>query len=199
MTEIPIDAARCSLSADQLDERKEELRSGLAQRIVAARELSDGIALGFPAGAAMRAEIDAFIQFESDCCSFAKYQVAGHEGDDRQWLGIRGPAGTHGLMRRLVPATVAVEMLETVPGWLRPLRWGAAGLGSGVALLICCATPLLPLLLGALGVAALLPWLGPWLDGAALLLLIVSCGLLGLALHRRASARAAQAGGLGDR
>jgi hypothetical protein len=112
MTEILIETASCSLSDDQLAERKEELRSGFVKRIVAARELPDGIALGFPGGGEMRAEIEEFIEFERDCCSFAVYQVRRGEGDDRQWLEIRGPVGTRGLMRRLVPATVAVEMLE---------------------------------------------------------------------------------------
>ena len=111
MSEIPVEAPRCSLPADQLTERKEELRNGLAKRIVAARELPDGIALGFRPGADVRAEIDAFIAFESRCCSFASYEMDSHQGDERLWLEIRGPAGTHGLMRRLVPPTVEVERL----------------------------------------------------------------------------------------
>ena len=111
MSEIPVEAPRCSLPADQLTERKEELRNGLAKRIVAARELPDGIALGFRPGADVRAEIDAFIAFESRCCSFASYNVRSQPGDERPWLEIRGPAGTQGLMRRLVPPTVAVERL----------------------------------------------------------------------------------------
>ncbi len=112
-------------------------------------------------------------------------------------------------------ATSARGSRFTAP-WARPrlwavwsrrrLRWrdsagppagggpSAGGAASAVAVLICCATPLLPLLLGALGLAVLLPWLGPWLDGAALALLVVSCGPLGWALHRRARARAAPAG-----
>lgn len=193
MSEIPVEAPRCSLPADQLALRKEELGNGLARRIVAARELPDGIALGFRPGADVRAEIDAFIAFESRCCSFPSYNVRTHEGDERTWLEIRGPVGTSALMGRLVPPTVAVERLGSSASWRRPFRWGAGGAASAVAVLLCCATPLLPLLLGALGLAVLLPWLGPWLDGAALALLVVSCGPLGWALHRRARARAALA------
>ncbi len=194
MSEIPVESPRCSLPADQLAAREEELHNGLAKRIVAAREMPDGIALGFPHGADVRAEIDAFIAFESQCCSFASYEVRSHPGDERLWLEIRGPAGTHGLMRRLVPPTVAVERLGRHASWRRPFRWGAGGAASALAVLLCCATPLLPLLLGALGLVALLPWLEPWLDGAALTLLVVSCGPLGWALYRSARARATPAG-----
>ncbi len=185
MSETP----SCSLPLDALARRKEELRRGFATRIVAARELPNGIALGFEPGPDTDAEVEAFVAFESDCCGFADYQVHSDPQGERLWLQIRG-AGV--LMRALVPPTVAIEPLEAAPGWRRPLRWGAGGAASAITLLICCATPLLPVLLGALGLAAALPWLAPWLDGAALVLLVAACVPLGWALHRRA--RAAQVG-----
>ena len=59
------------------------------------------------------------------------------------------------------------------------------GIVGAVVAAVCCATPLLAVLLGSVGLSA-------WMAGADYLLipvLLLSLGLIGLGLHRRAAAQ----------
>ena len=101
--------ARCALPEDQLEQRKQELRRGLVTRIVAARELPDGIAFGFEPSDAIQTELDEFIAFESQCCGFAKFAKREDPSARRVWLEVRGPEGTREMMSALVPESIEIE------------------------------------------------------------------------------------------
>lgn len=67
------------------------------------------------------------------------------------------------------------------------------GIAGSVIAVVCCATPILVILLGALGLSA---WAG-WLDYVLMPALVIFVGITIYALHRRRTDAACCAGGVG--
>ena len=92
-------SACCGLPPEDLEKRRDELRSGLATRITAAEELDDGYRLRFRRTPEIIAEIGEFIAFESRCCSFMSYALEVVADDPEVILSLTGPEGTKDLWR----------------------------------------------------------------------------------------------------
>jgi hypothetical protein len=103
----------CTLSQERRALRREEIRAGFMPRIRRVRELADGYAFGLDLTPADEAEARDFAAFESECCSFASYDVQRDEAESAIWLSVRGPAGTREFVRKLVPEAIVIEALRS--------------------------------------------------------------------------------------
>ena len=96
----------CSLSEEQLRERRKELRTGLVRRILDSRDLAEGIEFRFDANAENDDALREFIRVEEGCCGFATYSTR-REGS-ALWLEIRGPEGTREIFAQMAMGEGAV-------------------------------------------------------------------------------------------
>jgi hypothetical protein len=184
-------AIDCTLSKEQRAERREEIRSGIMQRIRRVRELPDGYAFGFDLCAGDEAAAHDFVAFERECCGFARYDVARDEAESVIWLSVRGPGGTKEFVKQLAPPGIAIESVRPGDGGgqKRLLRAGIAGFGAAVFAIVCCATPMLAVALGAIGLGAAVATASSWLDAAIAPLLLASLLAIGVATWRRRAGR----------
>jgi hypothetical protein len=177
-TEKPI---VCTLPAAERRARGEELRRGLMRRVRRVEETEHGALLRFALRAEIAAEVREFVAFESACCEFLTFEVTedGSLGEIRLELG--GPPGTKGF---LAPWLSVPHPPQSPARWIRA---GIVGVVGAAGLLVCCATPMLALALGALGVGGAIGRVGPAVDLAALGLLASSGVALAVGLVRRRS------------
>lgn len=141
------EAPSCTLSRDALDARREGALNELFSKARGFEARSDGYRALFPDSPAIRDEIEAFRSFESDCCSFMKIAIR-PRADGLIAVDMTGPEGTREFLARHAPSSVA-RASETAPG--RRAIWAVAA--SSAAALVCCATPMLGIALGAAGLA----------------------------------------------
>jgi hypothetical protein len=180
----------CTLPEERQAERRKEIRAGIMQRIRRVRELPDGYAFGFDLVASDEAEVRDFVAFERECCGFARYDVERDEADSALWLSVRGPGGTKECVKQLVPDSVQVERAAGEHGReKRLLRAGFAGIGAALVAIVCCATPMLAIALGAVGLGAAVASASLWLDAIVAPLLLASLAAIGVATWRRRAAR----------
>jgi hypothetical protein len=188
----------CSLDADALGRRRTELRNGLLARVVDSHAIdpaavsqsvgSDGsaggltgFALALPANEATRRELEELIEFESRCCGFAKYSIRPEPARSLLWLEVVGPPGTRELFERLAAAPDRTNKLG---------RSGATAAGAAALAMIACASPALPIVLGAFGLGAHFPQVATWIDTLAPALLLLGLGVVGWAALSRFRRRA---------
>jgi mercuric ion transport protein len=184
-------AIDCTLSKERRAERREEIRSGIMQRIRRVRELPDGYAFGLDLCAGDEAAARDFVAFERECCGFARYDVARDEAESVLWLSVRGPGGTKDFVKQLAPSGIAIEPAQPGDGGgqERLLRAGFAGIGAAIFAIVCCATPMLAVALGAMGLGAAVASASSWLDAAIAPLLLASLLAIGVATWRRRATR----------
>ena len=96
---IPI---ACTLSEEQLTERKDGALATLMAQCEQTDELDDGYALRFPGSAEIVSELAQFIAFERDCCSFFTFELICTPEQGPVTLRLRGPAGVKEFMRGMV-------------------------------------------------------------------------------------------------
>jgi hypothetical protein len=97
----------CSLSEEQLRERRKELRAGLVREIRDSRDLADGVEFRFDANGENDVALREFIRVEEGCCGFATYTT--RREDDALWLEIRGPEGTREMFAPMAPGERALK------------------------------------------------------------------------------------------
>ncbi|HKP15664.1 MAG TPA: hypothetical protein VJT85_06350 [Gemmatimonadaceae bacterium] len=102
-TPLPI---ACSLSADQLDARRESLLLGLADHAVQRTPLPSGMRLRFRATAERMRQIDTVARHERECCPFLEFRVGLALGDSLT-LDVTGPEGTASLLAELLDRSLA--------------------------------------------------------------------------------------------
>ena len=182
-TRIRTTDVRCSLPQESQAERRKQLGSGIMGRIRRVRELPDGYAFGLELSEPDEAAAHAF---ESECCGFASYQVERDAAQSAIWLSVRGPGGAKDFVKQLVPDSVAVEPCAHPSTPTKSLlRGGLTGAGAALFALICCATPVLGIALGAVGLGAAVAAAGFWLDVIAAPVLLASLAVMGAALWPR--------------
>lgn len=84
----------CTLSDEDREVRRKELRDGLVPLARAKQELPDGIALLFDASAEIRSELDAFVAFETRCCPVLEFSVREVSGGLRLEITGMDPGGS---------------------------------------------------------------------------------------------------------
>ena len=98
------DRVACTLREDEQAAIKNgEERFSLFGRITAAREMSDGFELAFPAGSV--AQVREFVAAESQCCGFLTFTI--DEREDETRLTLSGPEGTKAFVRGMIPGGVS--------------------------------------------------------------------------------------------
>jgi hypothetical protein len=91
LSDLPI---ACTLSPDQLNERREGPIRDVAARAVEITECGEGYALRFPADDATFAAVVALVDGERRCCAFLRFDLAVEPGGRGLALAITGPSGT---------------------------------------------------------------------------------------------------------
>ena len=157
------------------------------QRIKRVRELPDGYAFGLDLTRSDEACAREFVAFESKCCGFASYAVERDPAEHVVWLSVRGPRGTKEFARQLVPASISIEASQAgeADGNRTLLRAGFAGAAAALIGIVCCATPILAVALGVIGLGAAVASASLWLDAVAAPLLLISTLAIGVASWRR--------------
>ena len=90
-TPLPV---ACTLSEPDLARRRAGLFSDLARRRQEVRWLPEGVTLRYNAEQGTLALLGEFIQLESQCCPFLRFQLTAEPGGGPIWLELTGPPGT---------------------------------------------------------------------------------------------------------
>lgn len=91
----------CSLSATQLEARRDELLPGFIERAESVAEIRHGLRLRFSHQPGLMIELAGLIEQEQTCCGFLRFRLITSEGTGPVTLEVRGPRGTTALLRRL--------------------------------------------------------------------------------------------------
>ena len=91
----------CSLSPDQLRERREELLPGLFERADDVSDMPNGLRLRFAAKPGLLAELARIIEQEQTCCSFLQFHIAVEADNGPITFDVIGPPGTRDMLHTL--------------------------------------------------------------------------------------------------
>jgi hypothetical protein len=91
----------CSLTPDQLRERRDDLLPGLVRRADEVTELDSGWRLRFQSKDGLLAEIARVIEQERACCSFLRFQVTAEPNGGPITVEVTGPPGTREILQGL--------------------------------------------------------------------------------------------------
>jgi hypothetical protein len=91
----------CTLSPEELLQRRKALIPGLITRANKVTDLSKGLRLNFENRTGLLAEIAQVIEQERECCSFLKFQVSVEASGGEITFDVTGPAGTREMLRAL--------------------------------------------------------------------------------------------------
>jgi hypothetical protein len=94
MTDRPPLPVACSLSEPALAQRRAGLFADLARRRQEAHWLPEGITLRYSSEQGTLALLGEFIQLESQCCPFLRFQLTVEPEGGPIWLELTGPPGT---------------------------------------------------------------------------------------------------------
>ena len=156
--------AVCTLSAGGLGERLAWIRSEIMPHAVASERSPDGIAWELEDAPGLAAKLDRLVALERECCSGIVFEHRTSPTVGRRLLEVRG----------IDPRAAVFATLQ--PDASDPRRLGgqlakAAGIGTLLSLLVCCALPIAAAaLLGATAAAPFASLDDPWMiAGAAVL------------------------------
>ena len=94
MTDTTHPPVACTLNEPDRAKRRAGLFTDLARRRQETRWLPQGIALRYRAEQGTLALLGEFIQLESQCCPFLRFQLTVEPGGEPLWLELTGPPGT---------------------------------------------------------------------------------------------------------
>jgi hypothetical protein len=100
MRELPVIA--CSLSAEELPERRRRWRALLEGALVERREIPGGVRLELVARDGVEPELRELAVLERECCAFASFEVLADR--DRVRLEVTSSAAGVDAVRELFPA-----------------------------------------------------------------------------------------------
>ena len=175
----------CTLPPEELRARVASLRTELLPLVRRRQQLSDGIAWEFDSGSAMRARLDAFVEFERQCCGGVTFEIAELSDAARLRLSVRGPdaAAFEALGG---PRDAAAQGATPGRGVAQAATAGVVGVVA--SLLLCCGLPLaVASVLGVAVAAPLARFDNPWV----ILLGAIAIAVPSWMVMRRRSATAA--------
>ncbi len=108
MTDMTQLSVACTLSEPDLAKRRAGLFADLSRRRQEARWLAEGITLRYSSEQGTLALLGEFIQLESQCCPFLRFQLTVEPGGGPIWIELTGPAGTREFLAQEIggPAVV---------------------------------------------------------------------------------------------
>ena len=104
-TTMPAESAQetvaCSLSPQQLAERRQELIPGLFARAEKTEDLPDGIRFRFANKPGLLPDLAKLMESEQACCSFLRFELRTEAGGGPITFDVLGPQGTAEMLRKL--------------------------------------------------------------------------------------------------
>ena len=91
MSDLPI---ACSLTSDELQERRSAVLQKVRLAVLEVRELKDGFAYSFPSEGDWLRELAGLIDLERQCCPFLRFNLTVEANGGPLWLEMTGPEGT---------------------------------------------------------------------------------------------------------
>ena len=91
MSDLPI---ACSLTSDELQERRSVVLQRVRRAVLEVRELRDGFAYSFPSAGDWLRELAGVIDLERQCCPFLRFNLTVEANGGSIWLEMTGPEGT---------------------------------------------------------------------------------------------------------
>lgn len=90
---------QCTLTEPEARERLGFVEAELVEDLESVTELDDGYRFEFAGTDDTLTTVATFVALESDCCSFADFEIAVPSGSETTRLTVTGPAGTKELGR----------------------------------------------------------------------------------------------------
>lgn len=106
----------CTLSEAEYERRKPWMERAFLPLLASVEDVESGVEMTFEGADETVETVARFVNEESDCCSFARFEVAVEPPYDRTTLTITGPEGTADLFR-----AGFFEALDELPGSLEGL------------------------------------------------------------------------------
>jgi len=91
----------CSLSPEELKQRRQALIPGLIKQADKVTDLKNGLRLYFEHRTGLLTEIARVMEQERDCCSFLHFQLSVEPNAGPITFEVTGPAGTRELLHSL--------------------------------------------------------------------------------------------------
>jgi hypothetical protein len=104
----------CSLNQEQLELREQDVAALFAQA-TQTRELPDGYALAFAAGADMAHALLDFVIAERACCPFFTFELTFAAPHGAIWLSLRGPHGVKAMLAETFPSLKGERGVSSEP------------------------------------------------------------------------------------
>ena len=108
MTDRPPLPVACSLSEPALAKRRAGLFTDLARRRQEVRWLAEGVTLRYGSERGTLALLGEFIQLESECCRFLRFQLTVEPAGGPVWLELTGPPGTREFLAQEIAGPAVV-------------------------------------------------------------------------------------------
>jgi len=96
----------CSLSAEHLAARRDELIPGLFKRAKDITDIENGLRFRFDGEAGLLTDLIKVIEQEQICCSFLRFQLTAEPNANPVTLEVTGPKGTGEMIRKLALGNV---------------------------------------------------------------------------------------------
>jgi hypothetical protein len=97
----PIEIA-CTLSEQELEQRREGTLAQVLAGVEETIELDDGYELRFPGTAEWVRQLSEFVAFERECCSFFTFEMRFEPKQGPISLRLRGPEGVKEFVREVM-------------------------------------------------------------------------------------------------
>ena len=91
----------CTLTAAELEARRQGLIPGLIGKALEVSDLPNGLRLRFKPEAGLLPELARVMETERECCRFLKFELKADPGAGPVTLEVTGPAGTAEMLRSL--------------------------------------------------------------------------------------------------
>jgi hypothetical protein len=91
----------CTLSTDELSQRREEIIQALFKRGLDTRERNQGLEFTFPAEETLLSDLLEFIRFERNCCRFLSFEIVFEPEQGPLRLRILGAPEAKPLIREM--------------------------------------------------------------------------------------------------
>jgi hypothetical protein len=91
----------CTLTPEQLREKRDDLLPGLVKRADKVSNLSNGVRLRFTPAPGLLADLARVVDEERTCCRFLRFHIAVEPGGGPITFDVTGPPGTREMLRAL--------------------------------------------------------------------------------------------------
>lgn len=141
----------CTLSPESFRRRSEELRQSLLPRVVRLKTGDRELSFALPLDQANVADAEAFVAYERKCCGFARFACRLEPSENLVWVDVTTDASYRAALREWAQRLEAEAPRQ---GGSRPwLALGAGGIVAAAVGLACCATPMVAIVAGLVGLS----------------------------------------------